>query len=364
MTRTSPFFSHLSTQRRRGGAEHHLTITKRLGLRIRTRAAQLCRLIFTQMSLRCILQACCQQRESKNVKEETVFNRTDAKRAAVFQGTEETKRESITDATPTPTDEPVRRTGSDITETMSSWEIIDEDGQSTSDEMIAQSAQILSSTVFEPDLLSDVMNIMEKHSDDSEFYRVKTDPGPNDSSEPLDRDRPRDSDETIARSSQLRSSTILEPDLLPDLMSIMERHASSESCVAGTDQIDSSGSRRTHASCNEIPTSDPSRWEAELCQMRELGFLDDGRNVTALEYAASAGTGSGAADPAAVLSDAVVLSVGLTRWEAELRRMHELGFMDDGRNVEALEHVELDNPGVALINCLVMEDAVEYLLSD
>lgn len=53
----------------------------------------------------------------------------------------------------------------------------------------------------------------------------------------------------------------------------------------------------------------------------------------------------------------------LTRWENELRQLHELGFLDDHVNVNALEHLEAANIGCgAPLDEITVNAAVEHIL--
>merc|ERR1712038_421497 len=55
--------------------------------------------------------------------------------------------------------------------------------------------------------------------------------------------------------------------------------------------------------------------------------------------------------------------VVLSRWDTELKELHELGFLDDEKNVNALGHLEAANMGVESDDPVTVNDAVNYLLS-
>jgi len=59
-----------------------------------------------------------------------------------------------------------------------------------------------------------------------------------------------------------------------------------------------------------------------------------------------------------------ISSVVLSRWDTELKQMHELGFLDDKKNVDALEHLEAAKMGVDSEDAVTVNDAVNYLLSE
>lgn len=104
------------------------------------------------------------------------------------------------------------------------WQILDEDGQSTSDEMIAQATQLLGSALFQSDVISDVTEVKEEY--------------------------------TMPTNQRIISGPIL------------------------------------------------SRWDAELNQLHELGFLDDTKNVFAIEQLEAASVRQGS-NHAVMVNDVV-----------------------------------------------------------
>eukprot|EP00557_Chaetoceros_sp_GSL56_P007148 CAMPEP_0176504874 /NCGR_PEP_ID=MMETSP0200_2-20121128/16185_1 /TAXON_ID=947934 /ORGANISM="Chaetoceros sp., Strain GSL56" /LENGTH=588 /DNA_ID=CAMNT_0017904373 /DNA_START=2046 /DNA_END=3812 /DNA_ORIENTATION=+ len=61
-------------------------------------------------------------------------------------------------------------------------------------------------------------------------------------------------------------------------------------------------------------------------------------------------------------SKSEISSVLLSRWESELRQLHEFGFVDDHANVEALGHLEAANIGVDSDDPITINAVVDYLL--
>jgi len=55
--------------------------------------------------------------------------------------------------------------------------------------------------------------------------------------------------------------------------------------------------------------------------------------------------------------------VVLSRWDTELKELHEIGFLDDEKNVNALAHLEAANMGVDSDDPVTVNGAVNYLLS-
>jgi len=54
----------------------------------------------------------------------------------------------------------------------------------------------------------------------------------------------------------------------------------------------------------------------------------------------------------------------LSRWDIELKQLHELGFLDDIRNVEVLEKLEAANIGVDSSEPVTVQQAVAELLAE
>lgn len=71
---------------------------------------------------------------------------------------------------------------------------------------------------------------------------------------------------------------------------------------------------------------------------------------------------SGLTSVPSLKSKSDISSVLLTRWEEELRQLHEFGFLDDHANVEALGHLEAANMGVDSDDPVTINAAVDYLL--
>jgi hypothetical protein len=52
----------------------------------------------------------------------------------------------------------------------------------------------------------------------------------------------------------------------------------------------------------------------------------------------------------------------LAKWDTELRQLHDMGFLDDRRNVDSLEHLEAAHMGVDSTEKISVNAAVEHLL--
>lgn len=67
-------------------------------------------------------------------------------------------------------------------------------------------------------------------------------------------------------------------------------------------------------------------------------------------------------DTPTITSRREISSVLLSHWDIELKQMHELGFLDDEKNVNALEHLQATNLHVDSTEPVTVNDAVNYLL--
>lgn len=56
--------------------------------------------------------------------------------------------------------------------------------------------------------------------------------------------------------------------------------------------------------------------------------------------------------------------VVLAKWDTELRQLHEMGFLDDRSNVDSLEHLEAAHMGVDSTEKVSVNSAVEHLLGN
>mmetsp|Transcript_16848 Transcript_16848/g.30588 ORF Transcript_16848/g.30588 Transcript_16848/m.30588 type:complete len:656 (-) Transcript_16848:108-2075(-) len=56
--------------------------------------------------------------------------------------------------------------------------------------------------------------------------------------------------------------------------------------------------------------------------------------------------------------------VVLAKWDTELVQLHELGFLHDRKNIDVLEHLEASHMGVDSIEKVTVQNAVEHLLGD
>ena len=56
--------------------------------------------------------------------------------------------------------------------------------------------------------------------------------------------------------------------------------------------------------------------------------------------------------------------VVLARWETELKKLHEIGFLDDRKNVDALEHLEASHLGVDSTDEISINTVIEHLLGN
>jgi hypothetical protein len=71
---------------------------------------------------------------------------------------------------------------------------------------------------------------------------------------------------------------------------------------------------------------------------------------------------SGLTSVPSLKSKSEISSVLLTRWDSELRQLHEFGFLDDHANVEALGYLEAANIGVDSDDPITINAVVDHLL--
>lgn len=71
---------------------------------------------------------------------------------------------------------------------------------------------------------------------------------------------------------------------------------------------------------------------------------------------------SGLTSVPTITSKSEISAVLLQRWEKELRQLHEFGFLDDHANVDALGHLEAANMGVDSDDPIKINTVVDHLL--
>jgi hypothetical protein len=71
---------------------------------------------------------------------------------------------------------------------------------------------------------------------------------------------------------------------------------------------------------------------------------------------------SGLTSVPTIASKSAISAVVLQRWEEQLKQLHELGFLDDHANVDALGHLEAANIGVGETAPIRIDTVVEHLL--
>lgn len=105
---------------------------------------------------------------------------------------------------------------------------------------------------------------------------------------------------------------------------------------------------------------------AQAAQMLGSALFESDANVAAPEdnHNASNSVMSGLTSvPSITTARSQISRVLLNRWEDELRQLHELGFLDDHANVEAFGHLEAANMGVGSDDVVTVEKVVNYLLN-
>jgi len=117
------------------------------------------------------------------------------------------------------------------------------------------------------------------------------------------------SDEMISQAAQLLGSALFQSDIISDVTGIKDERTYTNSVTSGASLVDS------------VPTEVPT------------------------------------------IASRSISSVVLCRWDTELKQLHELGFLDDEQNVNALAHLEAANMGVDSDDPVTVNAAVDHLLS-
>jgi len=117
------------------------------------------------------------------------------------------------------------------------------------------------------------------------------------------------SDEMMSQAAQLLGSALFQSDVISDVTEAKDERTNKHNVMSGSSLLDS------------VPTDVPT------------------------------------------IASRAISSVLLSRWDTELKQLHELGFLDDESNVNALAHLEAANMGVECNDPVTVDAAVDYLLS-
>jgi len=101
------------------------------------------------------------------------------------------------------------------------------------------------------------------------------------------------SDEMISQAAQLLGSALFQSDIISDVTGIKDERTYTNSVTSVPTEVPTIGSR-------SISSVVLCRWDTELKQLHELGFLDDEQNVNALAHLEAANMGVGSDDPVTV----------------------------------------------------------------
>lgn len=116
----------------------------------------------------------------------------------------------------------------------------------------------------------------------------------------------------------------------------------------------------------EISKSSTHVDTVDVCAHVETGFVD----VPKVEDATSDGEddwsvlsdGDGGKGEKNQYATSALSPVVLAKWDTELHQLHELGFLDDRSNVDSLEHLEAAHMGVDSTDKVTVNSVVEHLL--
>jgi len=132
----------------------------------------------------------------------------------------------------------------------------------------------------------------------------------------------------------------------------------------------SEGTDSASSNCSWEVVNEDGKMMAQAAQMLGSALFQSDANVASSENNVDdedLGTSvvSGLTSvPSITTTKSEIAAVLLTRWEDELRQLHELGFVDDHANVEALGHLEAANIGVDSDDVIKVEQVVDFLLQN
>lgn len=130
----------------------------------------------------------------------------------------------------------------------------------------------------------------------------------------------------------------------------------------------SEGTESTSSNCSWEVVNEDGKMMAQAAQMLGSALFQSDANVASSvnnaddELLGSSVVSGLTSVPSITTSKSEIAAVLLNRWEDELRQLHELGFLDDHANVEALGHLEAANIGVGSDDAIKVEKVIDFLL--
>jgi len=130
----------------------------------------------------------------------------------------------------------------------------------------------------------------------------------------------------------------------------------------------SEGTESTSSNCSWEVVNEDGKMMAQAAQMLGSALFQSDANVASSdnnvddEVLGNSVLSGLTSVPSITTTKSEIAAVLLNRWEDELRQLHELGFLDDHANVEALGHLEAANIGVDSDDAIKVEQVVDFLL--
>jgi len=130
----------------------------------------------------------------------------------------------------------------------------------------------------------------------------------------------------------------------------------------------SEGTESTSSNCSWQVVNEDGKMMAQAAQMLGSALFQSDANVASSdnnvddEVLGNSVVSGLTSVPSITTTKSEIAAVLLTRWEDELRQLHELGFLDDHANVEALGHLEAANIGVDSDDVIKIEQVIDFLL--
>lgn len=148
------------------------------------------------------------------------------------------------------------------------------------------------------------VNADNSNKDVEELSQTQSSVNSSDEWQLLNEDGKVTSDETIAQAAQLLGSALFQSDVISDVTEVRDEYsmamANDQSINSGPGYVGSVPTNVSTIVSSSISSTVLSRWDTELKQMHELGFLDDRKNVDALEHLEAASMGVDSDDPVTV----------------------------------------------------------------
>jgi len=161
----------------------------------------------------------------------------------------------------------------------------------------------------------------------------------------------------IASVATAADAFLVASSVVSSMTDILQRMDEAEK-VEGVSQIAVPQSKDTFSSAASI--SSPSVNDNTLVEMPKVEDASDGEDEwSVVDEDDEKPKPNGTNIPSALSALSPVVTA---KWDTELRQLHEMGFLDDRSNVDSLEHLEAAHMGVDSTEMVTVNAAVEHLV--